>query len=732
MAQRNSILNRPVTFGVLGFIAIAASAFFWLYQSPTVTLLAWSPSSDLSIVKPSFADFELTQHNGRNCLRIMTRADQQFPGVRITPSAEFWDGRSYQFVVIDVTNKGEHPCEVGVRIDGIAPTASLNLSDRVCLVMPGQTRTARANLFVTPWKYPEPQTVEAMRAAPGQSLFPRFGMIKSISVYVRQSIHDHQLLIDDLRLETPVRTRKAKRLLPIVDRYGQLNATDWMGKVESDQQLFKRAGAEKISLALVQPPAQWSNYGGWSTGPKQTATGSFRTEKVNGRWWLVDPDGHLFWSHGVDSVSTAYSATGTQDREAYFEWLPPNKVEALASAGQASNPLGEFYYQASWAHAPFYQSRVPYWSYNFLIANLYRQYGPDWSYEFIDCAHQRLLAWRMNTMAAWSDPQITSQQRTPYTAFVRIADCPYIEGSHANWQPFVDVFAPEFEIAVDETLQTRVEAFDDPWCIGFFVDNELSWGEPHSLADGVIRSPATQPAKVQWVKFLKQKYPNIDSLNESWESGYESWDEVLTSRAIHNASEQKDSSLVDRTAFSRQITEKYFSTIARKLKELAPDRLYLGCRFFWKNNQALEIAARYCDVVSINNYHFLADHVSLPEGVDKPIVIGEFHFGATDRGMLHPTNVPADNQADRAAKYKGYVESALRNPAIVGTHWFQYVDNPVTGRGDENNANVGLITITHQPYPELVQAITEVGEQMYEIRSSAGKGATNRESANVR
>lgn len=723
----NCHTQKRLLIAILFVVSVVGVAFFFAQPSERVTLLSWSETSNLNSIRSSHATASLKQRPVNEWgLQVVTNI-VDWPSVKLTPGLkDYWDGRDYQFVTANVTNVGKHPVEVGIRIEGIAPAPSHNLSDRICLVLPGETRKARANLFVTPWCYREVPKVNAMSVFPGQSLLSNFGtfksadtngIIRSVKVYLRKPSKIHQILVGDVQLETPMRTHSTCSFFPIVDRFGQLKATNWPGKVGSDNELIANARKELAQLYKSQRPENWSAHGGWLDGLQKNATGAFRTEKVDGRWWLVDPDGYLFWSHGVDGVSTAFSGTGTQHRENYFQWLPPNNGADTPSADR--DPLGNFYYRATWAHSGFYRDNAPYWSYNFLLANLYRQFGADWQSAFEDIAHQRLLAWRMNTMAAWSDPKVTSWQKSAYTAFVRISDCPFIEGSQANWQQFVDVYAPDFEDAVTRSLQTRAGAFDDPWCIGFFVDNELSWGDAESLADGVIRSPPTQPAKQEWIKFLKQKYPKIEVLNETWRSKFADWDEMLNSRVVPNKTQGQDFSLEDRTAFSRQIMDCYFSTIAKKLNELAPDRLYLGCRFFWNNDAALTAAAKYCDVVSINRYNFLATDVSLPEDSDKPIVIGEFHFGATDRGMLHPTNVPTDNQADRAAKYEGFVESALRNPAIVGTHWFQYVDNPVTGRGDGNNANVGLISITHAPYPELVEAITQVGERMYQIRSSA-------------
>jgi hypothetical protein len=53
----------------------------------------------------------------------------------------------------------------------------------------------------------------------------------------------------------------------------------------------------------------------------------------------------------------------------------------------------------------------------------------------------------------------------------------------------------------------------------------------------------------------------------------------------------------------------------------------------------------------------------------------------------------------------------------VGTHWFQYYDEPTAGRGDGENYNTGFLDICDTPYPEMVSAAREVADRMYEYRS---------------
>src|SRR5208283_2280762 len=128
---------------------------------------------------------------------------------------------------------------------------------------------------------------------------------------------------------------------------------------------------------------------------------------------------------------------------------------------------------------------------------------------------------------------------------------------------------------------------------------------------------------------------------------------------------------------------------------------------------------KFSDVVSFNRYQKSVAELRLPEGVDRPIVIGEFHFGALDRGMFHTGLVPTASQKDRADAYRRYVRSAIGHPQIVGTHWFQFGDEAITGRGDGENYQIGFVDVCDTPYAETIVASREIGAELYALRSHA-------------
>ena len=487
---------------------------------------------------------------------------------------------------------------------------------------------------------------------------------------------------------------------PFIDEYGQLIHKDWPGKIHTDADLKAALKKEETDLATHPGPKGWNKYGGWADGPKYKATGHFRVEKIDGKWWMIDPEGCLFWSHGPVRITTSSAVTNYEGREHFFANLP-----------KPDSPLALFYTTHDPLLWPHYTSRKVKCTYDFSSANAYRKYGDDWEAQYTDISHRRLRSWGMNTLANGTDIRICRQDRTPYAGRFELRS-PIIAGAELFWEKFKDPFHPEFRANFRKRLLARKAELDDPWCLGFFVENEIAWGGPTSLAEWTLVSPATQPAKIEFVAWLKKKYGNIEKLNAAWQTDYADWDALLQSTKKPGPRTKQDC-----LAFTKVITEEYFKRIREEFKAVAPDVLYLGCRFAGSTEASLRIGAKYCDVISYNIYRPTLDSFKLPKGLDKPVMIGEFHFGALDRGLLSTSQVEVANQEERGKAYVKYVTSALRHPNVIGAHWHQYGDQATTGRFDGENFQNGLLDVCDTPYWETIAGVREVGYQMYEIRS---------------
>jgi hypothetical protein len=101
--------------------------------------------------------------------------------------------------------------------------------------------------------------------------------------------------------------------------------------------------------------------------------------------------------------------------------------------------------------------------------------------------------------------------------------------------------------------------------------------------------------------------------------------------------------------------------------------------------------------------------------------VGEFQFGATDRGRFSGGGVDVGTQAQRASHYQAYVNSILNHPQFVGCHWFLWIDEELTARPFYlENANIGFISTTDDPYPELRDAARQTNHAAYTTRLNGG------------
>ena len=669
----------------------------------SLVLYDFEPGFELEEVEARDVDLALANIGTGVGLRMVTGHSIEWPGITLKPPGDSWDISGFQRLRLAVTNTGPNPVSVGFRIDNPGGDGNRNCVQVVESFTPGESRIISADLSATPWILSPPVELVGMRGAPGRMAIDPGNIIQLI-VFVPQPDEDHEFVIDDISAEGGLEELDSSTFFPFIDRYGQYMHRDWPGKVQGEDDLARRRPVEAEDLAAHPGPPDRNVYGGWLAGPQLEASGFFRVQKHEGRWWLVDPDGRLFWSHGIDCVSLGVQ-TGTSDREHYFQELPVDP-----------SPLTQFYGRGGQPPHGYYRDRAPYTTFSHQRANLYRKYGESWTEDHRDIAHRRLRSWGMNTIANWSAPGIYLQRRTPYVATVHIG-ARELEGSEGYWSKFHDVFDPSFRASIRRQLADMTEEVGDPWCMGFFVDNELSWGDEISLSLAALASPADQPAKIAFAADLRSRYSDIEKLNQAWGTDHASWDALLQDRDTPDGDGARD----DLVAFYARTAQTYFRTIKEELTRAAPNQLYLGCRFAWVNARAARTALDFCDVVSYNRYADTVEGLALPENSDRPVIIGEFHFGALDRGMFHTGLRGARDQDHRAELYRSYVQGALRDPLIVGTHWFQYQDQPTTGRFDDENYQIGFIDICDTPHEEIVRVSREVGEELYEYRLRGGR-----------
>jgi hypothetical protein len=677
--------------------AILAGACAATERTEPQTLFDFGPGFDVRVIETKDAKAAVTE---AGTLRVEAGHTAPWPSITLKAPKGRWDLSPYEYISLGVANRGKEKVTVRCRVDNPGADGTNHCVTDQVAVDAGASQTLTVRIFPVPWKLDKSLELVGMRGAPVHAGKIDTADVTQLVLFLDHPKTDHVFEVDNIHAGGRVEALDASTFLPFIDELGEYSHKDWPGKTHTVEELATQGRAEEEDLKAHAKPKNWNKYGGWADGPKLKATGFFHVQKHKGKWWLVDPTGKLFWSHGIDCVR-AVNATPITDRERYFRNLPTK-----------DSPFAQFYGEAGRASLGYYKDHTPYRTYDFTRANLLRKYGEDFEQTFADVTHRRLASWAVNTIANWSDEKIYLLRWTPYTATISF-DARKLEGSEGYWGKFYDVFDPSFEANLRQRLEReKGQTAGDSWCIGYFVHNELAWGDDTSLSIATLISPADQPAKLVFIEDLKTKYQTIEELNQAWGTSHASWDALRQSQKAPDKTKAKP----DLEEFYTKVAETYFSTIRRELKRTAPEQLYLGCRFAWVNDRAARAATKFCDVVSYNRYTYSVQDTKLVDGIDMPVIIGEFHFGALDRGMFHTGLRRAENQKDRAEKYAAYVRGALRNPYIIGTHWFQYLDQPTTGRGDGENYQIGFVDICDKPYPEIVQAAREIGNSMYEYR----------------
>ena len=361
------------------------------------------------------------------------------------------------------------------------------------------------------------------------------------------------------------------------------------------------------------PATKW---GGRLDHRLKEGTGFFDKCQENGRWYLCDPEGYAFFSLGPDDVNLR-----PDDRvdglEQLMEWLPGPKDPATEDMVIRKQPVGEV--ERGKPHL-----------FSFRRANLRRVFGENWQRQWADMVVRQLKGSGMNTIANWSDPIVYGKM--PYVWML-----PEYPGTDRMiFRDFPDVYAPQFEknaILMAEALRAYR---DDPMLIGYFMRNEPGWAFVDGLiiADEVLRSDFHSCTKGALINWLRQKYGIIAHMNAAWQTNFADFDDLLT--PMEKASSYSEQARVDLTDFSRLMLDRYIGVVSRACKAVDPNHLNLGMRWAWISDPLVITGWQYFDVFSINCY--AVDPTAMLRqveglGVDLPVMIGEFHFGALDAGL---------------------------------------------------------------------------------------------------
>ncbi len=482
--------------------------------------------------------------------------------------------------------------------------------------------------------------------------------VDSIGIRMRVPIGNPEFEIRNITLSVEDPGDQYLETIPAIDEFGQSNLVDYEDKIKSFEQLQSEWKDEENELFDANA-YNYSKYGGYKQ-KKVNATGFFRTGQIDGKWWFIDPEGYLFLSVGVDCVhpSPGGLAKEVGKRENMFKELPPRDIF----------PANDSYPD----------------DYSFGLWNLYRRYGEDYRDKANEMVIRRMEKWGINTIANWSGFDIMNMNRKAFVTSMRTA------GVEGRLMGLADVYASDFNEKLDEAMRNSVGRYrDNPWVIGFFVGNEPAWIGHEERVCTIILDGADCPVKAKLTEYISTHGKSSESCKRFI------WDTFGI----------------------------FIQAVKEAQKKYAPHHLNLGYRFGNLDEieeEVLLICSKAFDVLSFNSYALEPGKEMMDRALritNLPMIIGEYHFGTVDRGMAQSL-WQVDSQEERGIAYRYYTEQAYSHPGLIGTAYFQWADQDITGRRiDGENYNCGLIDVTDRPYKYQVEAMQETAKVLFDVHA---------------
>ena len=481
----------------------------------------------------------------------------------------------------------------------------------------------------------------------------------------------------------------------VVDGFGQRRSTSWPTKVAHVDEFRRHREQETPTLTPDDRPWPADAFGGWTGGPRFDAGDFFRVEQDDGgRWWFVTPEGHPFWSIGTTCVRLG-DVTPFAGREHLFEQMPPSAGEhAAARRTDRAGREGLSFY--AW--------------------NILHKYGSveAWRDRVID----RFRTWGFNSFGNWCEEPFLEQRRIPHFRWGSSR-----AGVHDNVtqaaRGFADVWDPAWEQYLDRHFaELTADCRDNPWLVGYFVDNESPWRNMRLLS-----APPQAHLRSAWREHCRGCFTSLDGLNDAFGSRLGDWDAVAAMTDEQVPAEGPGREAMN--AFEGLYADRYASRIRHFLKKHDPNHLYLGCRFtnYAPHDAIVAGVGRHVDVLTVNCYslfpprdRYEAWHTA---SGGKPMLIGEFHFPQRGPRQLPPLYRSYDPH-ERFEIYSDYVRQWAAMPWSLGCHWFQHADQPITGRASNGeNQPIGFVDITDQPHEELLRALAAVAPALWQIHAES-------------
>jgi len=291
-------------------------------------------------------------------------------------------------------------------------------------------------------------------------------------------------------------------------------------------------------------------------------------------------------------------------------------------------------------------------------------------------------------------------------------------------------YDPNWPAAAEKAVLWRVnELRDNRNLVGYYIDNELGWKDGFGAADWYFdKLAADNPNRREVMKVIRSEWPTIESFNKDWQTELKDWSEMDKWEKLPVQPAKTLVRLND--VWRYHLARDYIECATKLIRKYDSNHLILGMRFKGGVQREVCRAARgLTDALSINVYASDARldkklFETIHEESGQPIIITEYAFHSIDgrSGDKNRCGFIWGHVLDQKARADGYrifTTRLARLPYIIGADWFQWNDEPPSGRGDGEDVNFGIVDINDEIYEDLAEAIQQTTPMLNDLHSKS-------------
>jgi hypothetical protein len=400
---------------------------------------------------------------------------------------------------------------------------------------------------------------------------------------------------------------------------------------------------------------EYGRYGGLLK-TRFKATGYFHADTIDGRWWLIDPEGHLFIHKAIVSVQPMRSA---------------GFIDAFNQKFKGSS--------AVWADST-----------TRLLWNLSFNGSGAWSAD-------RELSASPRPVVYCPMYGIMSTFGSKHGAVMGNGNFTYPDG-------VTFVFHPDLPTFVDSFLNQQVSQLkNDPYLLGYFSDNEMPWPQDalnRLLSIGDSRK-AERDTAWQWLRTRKGR--TDVTVNDVTNADREAFLQHMSATYFGTIKAALDRYDPNHLFLGARINGGYIRSeaVIRGAGEHV-DVMSFNWYNQWTPDQAL-----MANWLTWANRPFLITEWYAKGADTSPYLTNE-----SGAGWLVRT------QQDRGYFYQNFAIGLLKSPGCVGWHWFKYADNDpldLTTDVSNRNANKGIVNNQYQLYTPLTDQMIQLNKQVFSL-----------------